>query len=77
MDGRQTSQHGCTIGSPIPTDKVANTVAVICSLHHMNSLKHEFSGTRAYKDASTEEKSIVNYHLIELPRQTSYEVLVS
>ena len=39
----------------VPADKAANNVVI-------NTLKQELSGTKAYKETSEEEKSVVNGH---------------
>ena len=46
----------------VPADKAANNVVVVWRLHYINTLKQELSGTKAYKETSEEEKSIVNRH---------------
>ena len=46
----------------VPANKPANNVAVIWRLHYINTLKQELSGTKAYKETSEEEKSVVNGH---------------
>ena len=46
----------------VPADKAANNVDVIC-LHHINTLKQELSGTKAYEQTSAEEKSVINHHI--------------
>ena len=51
----------------VPTDKAANNVVVVCRLHYINTLKQELNGTRAYQGTDTDEMSIVNAHLNELP----------
>ena len=73
----------------VPADKAANNIVVVCRLHYIDTLKQEFNGTKAYEEASTEEKTVVNSHSNELPykfdvnvnerhtRQTSYDVLVT
>ena len=43
-------------------DKAANNAVVVCRLHYINTLKQELSGTKAYKETSEEEKSVVNGH---------------
>ena len=35
-------------------------VVVVWRLHYINTLKYELSGTKAYKETSEEEKSVVN-----------------
>ena len=44
----------------VPADKAANNVVVVWRLHYINTLKQELSGTKAYKEISEEEKSVVN-----------------
>ena len=51
----------------VPADKAANNIVVVCRLHYINTLKQEFNGTNAYKEASTDEKTVVNSHSNELP----------
>ena len=46
----------------VPADKAANNVVVVRRLHYINILKQELSGTKAYKETSEEEKSVVNGH---------------
>ena len=50
----------------VQADKATNNVVVICRLHNIN-LKQELIGTKAYKDASSDEKPEVNSHLNDLP----------
>ena len=52
-------------------DKAANNTSVVCRLGHINNLKLELNGTKAYKDTSNDEKSIVNNHSNTLPYQFS------
>ena len=51
----------------VPADKAANNVVVVCRLHFVNTLKQEFDGTRAYLETDTDEVSVVNAHLNDLP----------
>ena len=51
----------------VPTDKAANNVVVVCRLHYVNTLKQELDGTRAYLETDTDEVSVVNAHLNDLP----------
>ena len=51
----------------LPTDKAANNVVVVCRLHYVNTLKQELDGTRAYLETDTDEMSVVNAHLNDLP----------
>ena len=51
----------------VPADKVANNVVVVCRLHYVNTLKQELDGTRAYLETDTDEMSVVNAHLNDLP----------
>ena len=47
----------------VPADKAANNVAVVWRLHYINTLKQELGGTRAYKQTSEKEKSVINNHI--------------
>ena len=51
----------------VPADKAANNVVVVCRLHYVNTLKQELDGTRAYLETDTDEVSLVNAHLNDLP----------
>ena len=51
----------------VPADKAANNVVVVCMLHYINTLKQELDGTRAYQETDTDEMSVVNAYLNELP----------
>ena len=51
----------------VPADKAANNVAVVCRLHYINTLKQELNGTKAYKETSIDEKSVVYSHSNEIP----------
>ena len=51
----------------VSADKAANNVVVVCRLHYINTLKQELDGTRAYKETDSDEISVVNAHLNELP----------
>ena len=44
-----------------------NNVVVVCRLHDVNTLKQELDGTRAYLETDTDEMSVVNAHLNDLP----------
>ena len=46
----------------VPADKAANNVVFVWRLHYINTLKQELSGTKAYKETSEKEKSVVNGH---------------
>ena len=58
----------------LPTDKTANNVVVVLRLYDNQTLKQELSGTRAYKDVSAEEHSVVNDHCSHLPLKFSVTV---
>ena len=45
-----------------PADKATNNVVVVWRLHYINTLKQELSRTKAFKETSEEEKSVVNGH---------------
>ena len=51
----------------VPADKAAKNVVVVCRLHYVNTLKQELDGTRAYLETDTNEMSVVNAHLNDLP----------
>ena len=51
----------------VPADKAANNVVVVCRLHYVNTLKQELDCTRAYLETDTDEVSVVNAHLNDLP----------
>ena len=45
----------------------------LCELY-FNTLKQELTGTKGYKETSTDEKTVVNSHLNELPLKFSVGV---
>ena len=51
----------------VPADKAANNIVVVCRLHYINILKQELNSTKAYKETSTDEKTVVNSHSNDLP----------
>ena len=51
----------------VPADKAANNIVVVCRLNYINTLKQELNGTKAYKETSIDEKTVVNSHSNELP----------
>ena len=51
--------------------KRPQTICCCCRLHYINTLKQELNGTKAYEETSTDEKSVVNGHLNELPLKFS------
>ena len=51
----------------VPADKAANNVVVVCKLHYIKTLKQELDGSRAYQETDSDEMSVVNAHLNELP----------
>ena len=53
----------------VPADKAANNVVVVCRLHYINTLKQELNGTKAYKETSIDEKSVVYSHSNEIPNK--------
>ena len=59
----------------VPADKATNNVVVVCRLHYVNTLKQELDGTRAYLETDTDEVSVVNAHLNDLP--VKFSVCVS
>ena len=58
----------------VPADKAANNAVVVCRLHYINTLKQELDGTRAYQETDTDEMSVVNAHLNELPVKFSVSI---
>ena len=50
----------------VPTDKAANKIAGVCRLNYINTLKQELNGTRAYKETSTDEKTVLYSHSNDL-----------
>ena len=51
----------------VPAEKAAKNIVVVCRLHYVNTLKQELDGTRAYLETDTDEMSVVNAHLNDLP----------
>ena len=52
-----------------PADKTANNIVIVWRLQPINTLKQELSGTKAFKEISEEEKSVVfghSNHLVAL-----------
>ena len=60
----------------VPADKAANNIVVVCRLHYINTLQQELiiNGTKAYKETSTDEKTVVNSHSNELPYKFAVNV---
>ena len=58
----------------VPADKGANKIVVVCRLHYINTLKQELNGTKAYKDTSTDEKTVVNSHSNDMPYKFAVNV---
>ena len=57
----------------VPADKDANNVVVVCRLHYINTLKQELNGTKAYKETSIDEKSVVNM-TNEIPKKFAVDL---
>ena len=55
----------------VPADKAANNVVVVWRLHYIDTLKQGLSGTKVYKEASEEKKSVVNGHCNHLALKLS------
>ena len=49
-----------------PADKAANNVVVVWRLYYINTLIQELGNTKTYERISTDERSIVNIHYIEI-----------
>ena len=58
----------------VPADKAADNIVVVCRLHNINTLKQELNGTKAYKETSTDEKTVVNSHPNCLPYKFAVNV---
>ena len=55
-------------------DKAANSIVVVCRLHYINTLKQELNGPKAYKETSTDEKTVVNNHSNDMPYNVAVNV---
>ena len=51
----------------VPADKAANNNVVVCRLHYINTLKQELNATKAYKETSTDEKTVIKSHSNDYP----------
>ena len=51
----------------VSADKAAKNSVVVCRVHYINTLKQELNVTKAYIETSTDEKTVVNSHLNDLP----------
>ena len=49
-----------------PADKAANNVVVVRRLYYISTLKQELGSTKTYERISTDERSIVNTHSIDI-----------
>ena len=49
-----------------PADKAANNVVVVWRLYYINTLIQELDSTKTYERISTDERSIVNTHSIDI-----------
>ena len=58
----------------VPADKAANNVVVVCRLHYIKTLKQELNDTKAYKDTSIDEKSVVYSHSNEIPNKFAVDI---
>ena len=58
----------------MPADKAANNLVVVLRLYYINTLKQALSGTKAYKETSEEEKSVVNGNCSHLALKFSVHV---
>ena len=48
----------------VPAEKATNKRVAVCWLHYINTLKQELNSTKAYEEASTDEKTVLNSHHI-------------
>ena len=51
----------------VPAYKAANKIGVVCRLHYIHTLKQVLNGTKAYKETSTAENTVVNSHSNDSP----------
>ena len=58
----------------VQADKAANNIVFVCRLHYINTVKQELNGTKAYEETSTDNKTVVNSHLNELPYKFAVNV---
>ena len=58
----------------VPADKTANNIVGVCRLHYINTLKQELNGTKAYKETSIDEKTVVNSHSNDMPYKFAVNV---
>ena len=58
----------------VPADKAANNVFAVCRLHYINTLKQDSNGTKAYKETSIDEKSVIYSHSNEIPNKFALDV---
>ena len=59
----------------VPADRAANNVVVVvCRLHYINTLKQELNCTKANKETSKDEKSVVYSHSNEIPNKFAVDV---
>ena len=58
----------------VPADKAANNIVVVCRVNFINTLKHELNGTKAYKETSTDEKTVFNSNSNDLPYKFAVNV---
>ena len=49
-----------------PADEAANNVVIVWRLYYINTLKQELGSTKTYERISTDERSIVNTHSIDI-----------
>ena len=58
----------------VPADKAANNIFVVYRLHYNKTSTQELNGTKAYKETSTDEKTVVNSHPNNLPYKFAVNV---
>ena len=51
-----------------------NKIVVVCRIRYINTLKKELNDTKAYEEASTDERTDVNSQSIELPYKFAVNV---
>ena len=57
-----------------PADKAANNVVVVRRLYYINTLKQELGSTKTYERISTDKRSIVNTHSIDITAEFAVSI---
>ena len=43
----------------VPAERATNKLVAVCRLHYINTLKQGLNSTKAYEEASTDEKTVI------------------